>query len=165
MYKIGDVVMHSLSGICRITGSENISVLNNPKKEYFVLKPLYEENNTVYVPADKIEDIVRKPLSKEQIESLFRECASSASLWIDDMKKRKDNFNQIIQKADPKELIVLIRSIYEKNAERESIGKSVSDADKRQMQRAETLLNGEVAYGLGIDINEIGDYIKKILEN
>lgn len=58
MYKVNDTALYGNDGICRI---ENIIQRNLTDRivEYYVLKPVYKDNATVYVPTQN-EELVKK---------------------------------------------------------------------------------------------------------
>ena len=47
--KIGDCVVYSTKGICRITDVEE-KVFDRDKRNYFVLVPIFDEMSTYYIP-------------------------------------------------------------------------------------------------------------------
>lgn len=162
VFKVGDVVMNGYSGLCRIKGVQKMSFGSRPQK-YFVLVPVYEPANTIYIPVQSAEDKLRYPLTHSQIETLIQDLPEMDSIWIDDMKRRKDAYTQIIHKGDPKDLASLIRTIYTKVRERQKEGKHISDVDLRQLDQAEKVFNGELAYGLGVQPDQVTGIIRENL--
>ena len=86
------------------------------------------------------------------------------SVWIDDMKRRKDAYTQIVLKGDPYELVAMIHSIREKAIEKNAIGKRISEADQRSLQIAEKVVHGEIAYALDMSPAEVPGLIRKQYE-
>ncbi len=164
MYKIGDIVMHGYSGICKITGKEKLRLgRENALKAYYVLVPLYETANTIYVPVTA-EEQMRRPLSTSEVKELIKDIPEMENNWIDDMKKRKDTYASMIKSGKPADLLGLVHAIYSKDKERKAIGKRISEADEKQLMQAEKVLNGELAYGLGIKPEEVHGLISKTIE-
>ena len=51
-YKIGDFVLYGYSGACEIVEIGPLSFGGN-NRDYYSLKPVYDERDTIYVPVDK----------------------------------------------------------------------------------------------------------------
>ena len=163
MIKVGDVVMHRYNGLCKISGQKKLS-FKGPLTNYYVLVPVYDGASTIYVPKDKAKELLRRPLSKEEIIKLISEMPHLKSVWIDDMKRRKDAYTQIVLKGDPYELVAMIHSIREKAIEKNAIGKRISEADQRSLQIAEKVVHGEIAYALDMSPAEVPGLIRKQYE-
>ena len=73
MFGIGDYVICGNKGVCEV---ENITTLNisgvDREREYYILKPLYMNGSTVYVPVDSPKESMRKVLKREEAEELIR---------------------------------------------------------------------------------------------
>ena len=57
--KIGDCVVYSTKGICRITDVEE-KVFDRDKRNYFVLVPIFDEMSTYYIPQDYDSESIRR---------------------------------------------------------------------------------------------------------
>ena len=53
MFGIGDTVMYGTQGVCRIEKKE-LRRVGGKYADYFVLRPVFNENCTVYIPQEKI---------------------------------------------------------------------------------------------------------------
>ena len=49
--KIGDTVIHSYSGVCKITDIIT-QTFNREERNYYVLSPVYDVRSTCYIPVD-----------------------------------------------------------------------------------------------------------------
>lgn len=92
MYKVNDTVLYGNEGICQI---ENIieKKLTNQSIEYYVLKPVYKDNATVYVPTQN-QDLVKKMkklLSYDEIMDLIQNMPDCPVDWIENDNQRKEN--------------------------------------------------------------------------
>ncbi|MBQ6579669.1 MAG: CarD family transcriptional regulator, partial [Oscillospiraceae bacterium] len=84
----------------------------------------------------------------------------SDSEWIRDEKERLEAFKNLLESGTCKNIAVLVRSLYLHKKELASKGKKLRSSDETTMQRAEKLLFGEFAWVLGINPNEVADFIK-----
>ena len=66
MYQIGDKVCYGTEGVCSIVRIQEMKV-GGAKGKYYVLRPIYRESATVYVPLDNERLIARmRPVLSQQ---------------------------------------------------------------------------------------------------
>ena len=82
-------------------------------------------------------------------------------MWIENEIKRKEEYSRIIRDADKRELIRLIKTLYLRRSELIGCGRKMRAFDENFLKLAEDLLFDEFAYILGIERNEVVDYIEK----
>ena len=102
---------------------------------------------------------MRKILSKGEVTTLINSMPNSETIWIDDDRKRNEEFKSILKTGDIENLVKLIRSIYLDKEYKKSIGKKSYKIDDEIMETAERLLNEEFATILNISPNEVATYI------
>lgn len=158
MFQVNDTVMYGSSGVCKISeicakkfGSNEVL--------YYVLKPLYDENSTIYCPVDSPKLKIRELLSVNEIYQLIQEMPDAQTAWIDNEQKRKEKFSKIIKEGDHRELIRLIRALYFNREEKHRSGKKFYLSDERMMKEAETILHEEFAHVLNIQIEDVVPFI------
>ena len=66
-------VMYGSSGICRVTDIRK-EKMGGIEREYYILKPAYDENSKVYVPVDSenLHKKIKNVLSPEEIYELIK---------------------------------------------------------------------------------------------
>lgn len=158
MFQVNDTVMYGSSGVCRIS---EISAKKFGNKEvlYYVLKPVYDENSTIYCPVDSPKLKIRKLLSVDEIYRLIQEMPDSQTEWVNNEQQRKEKFNKILKEGDHRELIRLIRALYFNREEKRRTGKKFYLSDERIMKEAETMLHEEFAHVLKIELEEVVPFI------
>ena len=72
MFEIGDYVLNATNGICKIKEIVELDMSGdkNPKS-YFLLRPIDEENDKVYIPVDNADKRIRKVINKEEAVSII----------------------------------------------------------------------------------------------
>lgn len=165
MYQIGETVLYGTEGVCRIGGTQEMKV-GGKKKPYYVLKPVYREGATVFVPMDNdaLLSKMRRVLSAEEIDAILRSAAEEELLWIDDPNERKQEYSRILTCGDRRELVRLIRTLYLRRQELRAVGKHLRSGDDQLLRDAEKLLNDELALVLNIPQHEVPEYIRSLLE-
>ncbi len=162
MFKINDTVVHTGMGVCKITEikSENFAKLGT--RQFYVLKPIYDNNQTtVYVPVDSDKIVLKKLLSEEEIEKLLSEIDFSKSIWIENDVVRKEKFSQILKSGERTEIILLIKELHLQLEEREKTGKRLHIADEKILREAEKLIHQELAFSMNIEVEQVAEFIIK----
>jgi len=157
MFQINDVVMRGTSGICTIVDIRKENFRGKPEL-YYVLQPIHERT-TIFCPVESDKLKTRRLLTREEIDTLIETMNDAENIWIEHDPERKEKFNTILKRGEHRELICLLKTLYQKRAEKQQMGKKFHLADERAMKEAEQLLHGEFAYVLGIDEEEVSAYI------
>ena len=159
MFEVNDYIMYGMTGVCQVIDITKEMFIDNLQKEYYVLKYLYANDTIIKIPTDNEKVPMRKILSKGELTTLIDSMPSSETIWIDDDRKRNEEFKSILKTGDIENLVKLIRSIYLEKEYKKSIGKKSYKIDDEIMQTAERLLNEEFATILNISPNEVTEYI------
>ena len=155
MFKVNDYIMYGMTGVCQVVDITKESFIDNLQKEYYVLKYIYSNDPIIKIPIDNKKVPMRKILSKGEVTTLINSMPNSETIWIDDDRKRNEEFKSILKTGDIENLVKLIRSIYLDKEYKKSY-----KVDEEIMQTAERLLNEEFATILNISPNEVATYIK-----
>ena len=165
MYSIGDVVTYAASGVCRVSGYTENKVKGVVKK-YVVLTPFYESNSTIYVPQDNevLMGRIKNVLTKEEIDTLIRSMPDIDCSWIDNDLKRADYFRTTLKSGDREAIMRMVRVLYVHRKSQIESGKKFHSSDERYLKEAEHILFDEFAVVLGIEPDEVVDFITERLE-
>ena len=166
MFQVNDMVLYGTNGVCELVGIEKRDC-GGRMVEYYILKPFYTNNSTVFVPVnnEKLTSKMRHVLTKEEIGQMIAEIPGNPSEWITDERERKERFKDIAGRADTFEMIQLIEALLEHQREVMERGKKLHIADERMLREAEKMICDEFAYVLGISQEEVPAYITSGLEN
>ena len=166
MFQVNDIGLYGTYG-----GSLQVCIVKRDSGgrmvEYYILKPFYTNNSTVFVPVnnEKLTSKMRHVLTKEEIDQMIAEIPGNPSEWITDERERKERFKDIAGRADTFEMIQLIEALLEHQREVMERGKKLHIADERMLREAEKMICDEFAYVLGISQEEVPAYITSGLEN
>lgn len=163
MYAVNDTVMYGQSGICKITEICD-KKFGRETQKYYVLRPVYGDNTVIYCPVNSDKVHIRKLLSAEDVLTLIREMPAQQGDWIENDNRRKEQQTEILRRGDHKELIVLIKTLYQKRTETENSGRRFHRADAEVMAQAEKMLYQEFAQVLNISPDEVVPFIVGELE-
>ena len=148
-YEIGDFVSKPVTGICKI---ENILYLN-PQDEkndklYYLMKPVEDEKEKIYVPVSSSDSRLRLCLTKEESWNLIKRIPDIPTAWTNNEKMREQNYKEAVRANNPEALVAIIKMIYQRKQKRLAQGKKCTATDARYFQIAENLLYMELGVAL-----------------
>lgn len=166
MYQIDDTVLYDTQGVCKIADITEKD-FGGRRLAYYVLKPIYDEKSTVFVPVDNqtLTQKMRRILSEEEIRALIRSMPQEEVNWIEDENERKLAYKQVLTQGDRTKLIQTIKALYLHREEQRTQGKKLHVADERFFKEAEKMLYDEFAHVLHIQREEILPYILQQFES
>ena len=166
MYQIGDTVVCGSNGVCTVEEIGTLSIMGRAARhrKFYTLKPYYDATGKVYLPVDCDEASIRPALTKPEVEQLMSEIDDLEQVWISDEKKREAEYKSAVNSSDPRRLVRIIKTMYFRKQSRLESGKKSTAIDERYFKIAETRLYEEMALALGIDKDEVRDYIRGYLE-
>ena len=164
MFKIADKVVYGETGVCLIEDICEKEFLKNQRKMYYVLRPIFSNGNLIYSPIENSKVPMRNIISKQEAEELVK----SIPYIINNMQEYteitvNDYKNEIISHS-PQKLVELTARIYNRKKAVQLYKKRLNAIDEKYMKIAENLLFGELAEALGINIEEVQNYIAKTIE-
>jgi CarD family transcriptional regulator len=166
MFRVNDTVLYGAQGICRIEEISSKDLTGN-LVEYFVLKPLYQDACTIFVPTDNETLIsqMRSLISAEEVDDLIKTVPGTDAAWIEEEKERWENFENILSGDDRAEIMGLIKTLYQHKLIQKEKGKKLHFVDERILSRAERILNEEFAHILQIRPERVVSYIREKVES
>lgn len=160
MFQMNDMILYGMNGVCKLEGIDDRDC-GGKMVTYYMLKPIYSANSTVFVPVnnEKLTSKMRLILTKEQIDEMLHSIPEEYEGWIADERQRKEKFKDIASRGDTFELIQLIKALLKHKQDVLARGKKVHIADERMLQDAEKMICDEFAYVLNISPEDVPAYI------
>ena len=159
-YEIGDLVSKPVTGICKI---EDILYLTSQdeknNKLYYLMKPIEDEKDKIYVPVSNSDSRLRLCLTKEEAWNLIKRIPEIPTAWINNEKLREQNYTAAVKANDPEALVAIIKMIYQRKQKRLAQGKKCTATDARYFQIAENLLYMELGAAIGKPKKEVCETI------
>ena len=162
MFKQGDTVMYGSHGVCCVTDVRE-ETFGPVRRMYYVLQPKKDARSTFYCPVAQ-EERLRALLTKDEVLCLIREMPLTDIVWEEDDNARRERFAAVLKSGDHREVVRLIKTLYQQRRVRAEQGKRLHLADERMMQEAERLLYEEIAYVMDIPPDKVVAYIEETLE-
>lgn len=164
MFAVGEKIVYGGMGVCTVTDI-GVPDLPGAARTCYVLKPDYVANARVYAPVAENPVQMRLLLTKEEAEKLVDSLPQITAFPAGQEKQELHNTcKSVIKSADSFLLAKLVKTLYEKKKALVAQKKNMASAEKDYFDTAERLLHGELASALGLDIDQVQDYIARRLE-
>lgn len=160
MLELNSYVIYGDNGVCLVADKRK-EKFAGVIREYYILKPQGNEGATLFVPADNEELLskMRAILSKDQILNIIHSLPGQEIPFEENNKLRGEFYNEVFDRGDETELLLLIKSLYNHKRVRKEEGKKLWTIDENAMKRAEKLVYEEFGTVLGIPQEEVVDFI------
>lgn len=159
MVQIHDTILYG-SQLCRI--EEEVSRdFGGSTARYYVLRPVYNDTSTIYVPMhnEKCLSRMRRVLSAEEIRALIRSMPEEEKDWVENEAARRDRYREVLASGDRRALIRMIKALHEHQVARQAQGKRLHVSDERFLKEAERALYDEFALVLNIQPEQVLPFI------
>lgn len=156
MYKVNDTVLYGTHGVCKITDITE-KTFDGKTIEYYVLKPVYDEKSTIFVPVNNkaLATKMHSVLSPDEIYDLIKTMPEENPIWIENEAVRKERYKEIITAGDRRELVILIKTLFLHQQKQKESGKKLHVTDERFFNDAEKMLYEEIAHVLNIKPEQV----------
>lgn len=165
MFGKGEYVVCGSKGVCTV---EDVTTLNVPgvdgRKEYYVLKPVYNCSTTVYIPIDAGRESMRGVLSAAEAKKLIRGMEKIAPIVIENDKLLEQEYRGCMRTNLCEEWVRILKTTYQRKLKRQEMGRKVTAVDAKYSRIAEESLYGELAVALGIPKDRVPSYIEEELK-
>lgn len=156
MFEIGTYVIYGNTGICKV---EDITTLDMPgannDRLYYVLSSEKGKGNRDFLPVDNTKVVLRTVIDESAAKSLLKQVDEIPEVEADNDKLREEQFREIAKRCDCEGWVSMIKTIASRKKERIAQGKKVTATDERYYRLATENLYNELAFSLGIEIDEV----------
>jgi CarD family transcriptional regulator len=159
MFSVGDRVIHCIHGAGIVVEKKKMRVTG--KTDRYVVIDLLGSRSTLMVPTDGAEQRLR-PVSKMATlrRLLMERLASQPDKLPTNYKKRAQQIRDKLKSGRAKKWIEVIRDLMHRDEQ-----KSLSPSDQKLLDRAMSLLSGELALARGIAPEKAKDRLASILQH
>lgn len=159
MYKIGEYVISTNNGICKVEDIMHPDFVTEKDKMYYEILPVGEVKTKLYVSVEKANDRIRKVMTEEDAWKLIDEIPTIDETWIDNDKQRENKYKEAIFSGKPEFLVSIIKTMYSRKKKRTASGKKNTLVDERYFKMAEEHLYSELAFAIGKEKEEMQELI------
>lgn len=149
MFEIGDYVINANNGICKVEDKVHLDLpMSDKKKLYYLIVPIKEKSTKLYIPVDSDKQRIRKAMDKAQALEVIDEIPQIDAMWIPNDKQREQKYKEAIFSCEPKQLVGILKCMYQRNQQRNAEGKKNTTIDERYFKLAENNLYSELAFAM-----------------
>lgn len=164
-YQVGEFVCKPITGVCRVEDILHLEMNGaDSRKLYYLLIPMDNLQEKIYVPVSASETSLRPCMSAKQAQDLIEKIPEIQAMWIDNEKTREQKYKEAVKQNDPEALVSIIKMIYQRKKLRLEQGKKATMSDEKYFQMAEKLLYMELGTALGISREEVCQLIIDFME-
>ena len=161
MFCTDEVIIYGGYSICKIAEITQ-KELDGKMVDYYVLKPIFNPESTVFVPANN--EILKKKMHtvicKEAAYDLIKSMPQVEQIWIDNENKRKELYRNILAKRERTEVIGLIKALHIHQQQQAEKKRRLHIADERFLKEAEKTLCEELAFVLEMAPEDVPNLIR-----
>lgn len=160
MFQVNDIVVYGRHGVCRITDIGTISMsMADRRKLYYTLKPLFGHDAVIYVPVDREDSVMRPVMTNQEAKELIGEIPDIECTWSVNEREREAQYKEALRTCDGRELVKIIKLLYQRKQIRVRQGKKMTSVDERYFHQAQERLYEELGYALDISRENVESYI------
>ena len=161
MFKINESVVHCREGLSTIL---SISSING--KDYFLVRTHQTSGETIYVPVETANNILRPILSSDEADEVLKYIKSIEKEFNNNTKQRRDAYKRRLSSGDVNDIAYLYRQLYFYNLiggeENEEI--KLGPVDIEMLSYAKNMLLDEFAISFKVNRNEIEQFVEKRIQ-
>ena len=160
-FVVGDLVMHCREGLSTID-----SIIDMADKQYFLLKAKRGSGETIYVPLDTSNNIIRHIMVKSDADKLLAFMKGVEKEYNANTKQRRDAFKRRLSSGDVYDLAFLSRQLYFYNIQPEDMQEiKYGPVDLDLLSYADNILLDELSLSYDIPREDILDFIVNKIDN
>ncbi|MCI5884573.1 MAG: hypothetical protein MRZ77_00405 [Clostridiales bacterium] len=161
MFRIGDLIFYSKTGVCEIVEIIEKESEAFGRKNYYILRPLYQECD-ISIPVDNKKVYMRPVISREKVDELIDAIPEmdAQAYYSQNLNQLKEHYRQLMDTHSCEDMIRVSKSVRNKQREVEANKRKLGAVDERFMKEAEDLLFGEFAAVLEISKADVPGYIE-----
>ncbi len=166
MFEVGEKVLYSVNGVCEITEITQ-KAFGKTKIDYYVLKPVFNEASTVFVPV-KNETLVKKMkklMSAQQLDEVLDSVSATEVEWNEDEMTRRQNFKDVISSGIVEDILVILKALWSHRNSQNEKGRKLHISDEVYLKEAEKMIKEEIAFVIGVEQENVLPYIQNKIMN
>lgn len=163
MFKVGDLIIYSMHGVCCI---DDICerTFGNVKKNYYVLHPIEDDRLTINVPVDSDKLAMVNIITKEEAEEVLEAFKEPGVDWIDVDNTRNNVYSGIVKKGNRKEIIGVCSTLLKVKNKVGDKEKKLTAKDKELLDNIQRILYEELSIVLDTTYNDINKRVNAMIK-
>jgi CarD family transcriptional regulator len=164
MYNIGDLVIYSAHGICKINDICEKTV-SGITRNYYVLHPMDNKQHlTISIPVNNDKVAILDLIQKEEAQEILESFNYPGVEWYEKANERLTIFSDILSTGDRKEIAKVINTLMRKKIEVELHEKKLYEQDRKLLITSQNILFKELALSLNCFYEDINEMVIRLIK-
>lgn len=159
MYKKGDYVVYRRD-ICIIKDIRE-NKLNGTI--YYVMNPIDDDSLIIDIPIEDRMGLLRDIISTDEAKKLIERIPKINPIEDINEKNLETKYKEMINNGNYEDLIKIIKTTFLRNESRVNNKRKISEKDSNYFKLAEKYLYNELSISLNMSVEEVKDYISKVV--
>ncbi len=157
---VGEYVVYKKHGVYVIEGIKTEKI-GGAVRTYYALRSVYDEKNTVYVPADSevLTAQMENVLTKEEIDKVIEESRSTVVEWKTPAAARSPYLEEIVKSCHLPSVISAYILLKEKKEEAIRTKSKVFAHDERMLAQCVKMIYEAFSFTLNLKKDEVLNYV------
>lgn len=162
MFDMGTMLVHPTYGVCEVVHIGKIDMKRvKDDRLYYTLVPVYDSKSKLFIPTESDSLGLRPVMTKETAMELVESLHDMEPITVSNEKEREKIFKELIRSGSCEDISRMIKTLYLRKKARVSAGKKAVSLDEKYLFMAREQLYGELAVALGIEKEDVEDYIEQ----
>lgn len=162
-FNIGDYMMYGTVGVCQVKDVSKLEFMKDGK-QYYSLAPVFDQGSIIYTPIDNQKVLMRAPISRDEANEFIDHLPEIKTEAHENRNDRIQACKEMLVSGDNEKWAEIINGMFKLAENKKEKGRGLTVNENESMKKAESLLYGELAISLGIDVEEVPEYIANRLK-
>lgn len=163
MFKVGDLIIYSIHGICRVDDICE-KIFQDVRKDYYILHPIEDNKLTISAPVDSDKINMLEIITEKEAEEVLESFKQPGIQWIDVDTIRNREYSEIVKRGNRREIVQVFNTLLKVKNNVEGNGRKFYGNDKDLFNNIQKILFGELAIALNSSFDEINKRVMNIIK-
>lgn len=159
MYKKGDYVVYRRD-VCIIRDIKESKLKNTT---YYVMNPIDDSSLIIDIPIENKMGFLRDVISTDKAKKLIERIPKINPIENINEKNLGAKYKEMLYTGNYEDLIKIIKTTFLRNESRVNNKKKISEKDNNYFKLAEKYLYNELSVSLNMSVEEVKDYIFRVV--
>ena len=164
MFEVGDYVVKSNTGICKVEDIVFLDMHGGGEKQYYVLLPIDDARSKLFVNVEADRTKVRAVMTKDDAVAFIHKMGEIRAVWISNDKLREQKYKEAFRSNEPEAILGVIKNLHLRGQARIAEGKKIAATDEKYFRMAEQALYSELSFALELDKEGVQALIRETKE-
>lgn len=157
MFEIGDVVIYSEHGLCKIDDICKKDLFGETRL-YYVLHPIGEQTLKISTPVDGKKKRLMRTMNRKEAEELMDVFGSRGIEWVENPKQRARAYQSLVQSGERQKIAEVTGALMDKKL---NTDQKIYDQDRKLLNHVQSILFRELSMALGISVEDVADQVEE----